>query len=79
MIATIDNLIPPRNRKTVRNVLARQIDAAMSGVFAQANPLRLSVSWYLLVWKFCSMSVPKRCEELLVRLKSADPWAYWPL
>jgi hypothetical protein len=20
----------------------------------------------------------KRCEELLVRLKSADPWAYWP-
>src|ERR1700730_1187130 len=19
----------------------------------------------------------KRCEELLVRLKSADPWAYW--
>lgn len=21
----------------------------------------------------------KRCEELLVRLKSADPWAYWPL
>jgi len=45
MIATIDNLIPPRNRETVRT-LARQIDAAMAGFFARPIP-RLSVSWYL--------------------------------
>ena len=74
MIATIDNLIPPRNRKMVRT-LARQIDAAMAGFLRGHSLVCLCLGiWY----GVCSMSVPKRCEELLIRLKSADPWAYWP-
>ena len=46
MIATIDNLIPPRNRETVRT-LARQIDAAMAGFLRGQSLVCLCLGiWY---------------------------------
>jgi predicted PurR-regulated permease PerM len=46
MITTIDNLIPPRNRKMVRT-LARQIDAAMAGFLRGHSLVYLCLGiWY---------------------------------
>jgi predicted PurR-regulated permease PerM len=46
MIATIDNLIPPRNRETVRT-LARQIDAVMAGFLRGQSLVCLCLGiWY---------------------------------
>ena len=46
MITTIDNLIPPRNRETVRT-LARQIDAAMAGFLRGQSLVCLCLGiWY---------------------------------
>lgn len=46
MIATIDDLIPPRNRETVR-MLARQIDAAMAGFLRGQSLVCLCLGiWY---------------------------------
>jgi hypothetical protein len=47
MIATIDNLIPPRNRETVRT-LARQVDAAMAGFCAEQPDIEATrIVWEL--------------------------------
>jgi predicted PurR-regulated permease PerM len=46
MIATIDDLIPPRNRETVR-MLARQIDAALAGFLRGQSLVCLCLGiWY---------------------------------
>jgi predicted PurR-regulated permease PerM len=65
MIATIDNLIPPRNREMVRT-LAHQIDAAMAG-FLRGQSL---VCLYLGIWYGVGLSLIRLNFGLLIGISA---------